>query len=135
MNGIDGKAALAELVAEALDPRDFWVIQKHGWFYRPNSQGYTLRIEGAGRYSETDARKEAQVEDTIKALHASEFPAPKTIDVSLKAIRAIAAAYVEDREGLIIEMRKLLVEATFALQQATKYLRAELTRKAKDKSQ
>jgi hypothetical protein len=57
------------------------------------------------------------------------WPGCWTTNITAEKISAIAA-YVEDSEGLIIEMRKLLVEAAFALRQATNDLRAELTRKA-----
>ena len=36
----------------------WWAVEKGGWYYRQGGAGYTNRIEGAGRYTEADARKE-----------------------------------------------------------------------------
>lgn len=52
-----------------------WLIRKSGYFYRPNRCGYTTAKHEAGRYTEAEARKEAEVEPWhMTAMHETEFP-------------------------------------------------------------
>lgn len=54
-------------------PRD-WLIRNCGYFYRPNRAGYTAQVSEAGRYTEAEAKKEAEIAPTlISAHHESEF--------------------------------------------------------------
>lgn len=50
-----------------------WLIRKSGYFYRPDFSGYTQEVVAAGLYTEAEAKRESQIEDTISALHVSEF--------------------------------------------------------------
>lgn len=58
-------------------PRD-WVLRKRGYFYRPNSQGYTSSIHEAGRYTEAEAKEHAAegIEPTVTASHESQWLPP-----------------------------------------------------------
>lgn len=60
---------------------DDWVIRKAGYFYRPNRAGYTSDIREAGRYSEVEAKREAEIEPWHMSAHlASEFePQPHKV--------------------------------------------------------
>lgn len=60
------------ILAERL-PRREWMIRKSGHFYRAGFSGYTIDPVQAGLYTEAEARREANVESTISAHHASEF--------------------------------------------------------------
>ena len=54
--------------------RRCWVIRKRGLFYRPNDQGYTDRIEEAGRYTEWEAvRRVYAWDEPITMHHVSKF--------------------------------------------------------------
>lgn len=47
-----------------------WLIRKDGYFYRPNSSGYTTSKFEAGRYTKAEAEAEAAVEPWhMKAIH------------------------------------------------------------------
>lgn len=61
------------LAKPASSPAD-WLIRKGGYFYRPNKAGYTTRKSEAGRYTEADAKAEAQIEPGMKAIRAEEWP-------------------------------------------------------------
>lgn len=45
-----------EAQIEAAAPRD-WLIRRHGAWFRPNAQGYSSEIAGAGTYTEAEARR------------------------------------------------------------------------------
>ncbi|AWY09290.1 hypothetical protein vBRpoSV10_168 [Ruegeria phage vB_RpoS-V10] len=49
-----------------------WVIRKRGYFYRPNSQGYTGSVSEAGLYTEEEAKKHALI-DGVTAHPLTEF--------------------------------------------------------------
>lgn len=44
----------------AYEKGKFYYISKNGWFYRPNSAGYTERRTDAGVYSEKEAKEHAK---------------------------------------------------------------------------
>jgi hypothetical protein len=44
---------------------DQWLIRKRGYYYRPDRAGYTSSIAEAGRYSEAEAKAEAEIEPAI----------------------------------------------------------------------
>jgi hypothetical protein len=47
-----------------------WLIVKRGYFYRPNRSGYTQSKARAGRYTEAEARREAEIEPaSMSAVH------------------------------------------------------------------
>lgn len=50
-----------------------WLIRKSGYFYRPDRSGYTQEVVAAGLYTEAEAKRAARIEDSISALHVSEF--------------------------------------------------------------
>ena len=53
-----------------------WLIRKGGYYYRPNRAGYTTSKAEAGRYTEAEARKEADIEPWhMSAVHADDSPA------------------------------------------------------------
>lgn len=43
------------------EPRDY-LIRKGGYYYRPGFSGYTAEISAAGRYTRTEAEREAAIE-------------------------------------------------------------------------
>lgn len=52
-----------------VEPRE-WLIRKDGYFYRPNCAGYTTSKFEAGRYTKSEAEREAAVEPWhMKAIH------------------------------------------------------------------
>lgn len=52
-----------------------WLIRKDGYFYRPNRAGYTVTKSEAGRYTKTEAEREARIEPWhMKAIHEDEWP-------------------------------------------------------------
>ena len=54
-----------------------WVVRKNGYFYRPNSRGYTASILEAGRYTREEAEAHAAASSGEVTAHpASDFPAP-----------------------------------------------------------
>ncbi|ESX78507.1 hypothetical protein [Mesorhizobium sp. LSHC414A00] len=54
-----------------------WLIRKGGYFYRGNWCGYTTVKAEAGRYTEAEALREAQVEPWhMSAIHQDEVPDP-----------------------------------------------------------
>lgn len=59
------------------EPKD-WVLRKLGYFYRPNSQGYTSEIHDAGRYTEAEAKAHAaeDIEPAVTASHESQWLPP-----------------------------------------------------------
>lgn len=62
------------VVTDLVERRE-WLIRKDGYFYRPNRCGYTTAKHEAGRYTEAEARKEAEVEPWhMSAIHETEFP-------------------------------------------------------------
>lgn len=61
-----GQATPHPDVAQAVaGDADWWVIRKNAFFYRPNSQGYTKRIDEAGRYTEAEARAHKHHADEV----------------------------------------------------------------------
>jgi hypothetical protein len=76
------------------EPRE-WLIRKGGFFYRPKRSGYTDRKVEAGRYTESEARREAAVEPWhMSAVHQDEVPdEPAVADMSatITALRARVA--------------------------------------------
>ena len=53
-----------------------WLIRKGGYYYRPNRAGYTTSRAEAGRYTEVEARKEAEIEPWhMSAVPADDAPA------------------------------------------------------------
>jgi len=53
-----------------------WLIRKGGYYYRPNRAGYTTSKAEAGRYTEAEARKEAEIEPShMSAVPADDAPA------------------------------------------------------------
>ncbi len=52
-----------------------YLIRKDGYFYRPNSRGYTTSKFEAGRYTKADAEAEAAVEPWhMSAVHQDDVP-------------------------------------------------------------
>lgn len=85
-----------------------WVIRKGGYFYRPNSQGYTTDIGEAGLYTEDEAKAEAAIEpDNMRAAHESEFP-PSPLQSALNAIEdlraQLAAKKIAGADGWCFDM-------------------------------
>jgi hypothetical protein len=61
-------------MSETTEARDH-LIQKRGYYYRPNRAGYTMEVSAAGRYTKTDAEREAQIEPwQIKAVPLASLP-------------------------------------------------------------
>lgn len=55
------------------EPADY-LIQKDGYWYRPNKQGYTNSVMAAGRYTRRDAERECEIEPWhMKAVPLSDF--------------------------------------------------------------
>jgi len=56
------------------EPREY-LIRKNGYFYRPNRAGYTLEKVAAGRYTKSEAEREARIEpENVAVLHESDEP-------------------------------------------------------------
>lgn len=52
-----------------------WLIKKGEFYYRPKKSGYTTRKCEAGRYTERDARLEAEIEPWhMSAIHQDTIP-------------------------------------------------------------
>ncbi|TPN03847.1 hypothetical protein FJ973_29845 [Mesorhizobium sp. B2-1-3] len=69
-----------------------WLIRKDGYFYRPNKSGYTTVKSEAGRYTELDARLEAEIEPWhMAAIHQDDVPDPIG-DFNVSEIASLKAA-------------------------------------------
>ena len=44
-------------IADFVGTGNLWLIKKQGYYWRPNSAGYTDRIDEAGRYTEEEAKR------------------------------------------------------------------------------
>lgn len=78
-----------------------YLIRKGGYYYRPNSHGYTTRKVEAGRYTKAEADAEAAVEPWhMSAIHQDEIPdEPEIIDRD-KRIEALEREVKELRVGI-----------------------------------
>lgn len=60
---------MSDSITPELEPRE-WLIRKRGYYYRPNRAGYTASVAEAGRYTEAEAKAEANIEPKImSAVH------------------------------------------------------------------
>lgn len=50
-------------------PKRCYVLMKRGAFYRPKAQGYTCRIEEAGRYTAEEAAEHVYPHDQPVTMH------------------------------------------------------------------
>ena len=111
-------AALATLSAtrdaeSARPEREYagWLIQKHGLFYRPNWCGYTDDPAEAGRYTRTQADREAAIEpNNFKVVPAPEMPKldrhnPRDAEIArLRAALTGMVALVDDMSRFVGSM-------------------------------
>lgn len=68
-----------------------WLIRKGAYFYRPGKSGYTSVKSEAGRYSELDARREAEIEPWhMEAVHQDSVPDPAG-DINVSEIASLKA--------------------------------------------
>lgn len=94
----DQDASLPSPACTAGEPQE-WLIRKGGYYYRPNCAGYTTSKFEAGRYTEAEARKEAEIEPWhMSALHQDEVP-----DDPASASVGELKARIADLEGKLAE--------------------------------
>ena len=55
------------------EDRDFVVIRRRGYFYRPNWRGYTSSIHEAGRYDRTEAERHAKNTEGVMVCEIEDF--------------------------------------------------------------
>ncbi|MCB5201704.1 hypothetical protein LH464_04325 [Neorhizobium sp. T786] len=76
-----------------------WLIRKNGYYYRPNSQGYTCFVHEAGRYTKEDAEAERDGCDPgeITIMKAPPVPPTDVIpeDIMREAMKIAGRLYSE----------------------------------------
>lgn len=79
-----------------------WLIKKDGYFYRPNFCGYATSKFEAGRYTKTDADREAAVEPWhMKAIHQDDVeddPVSSRVRMDADRIEAFERELAEARK-------------------------------------
>ncbi len=79
------------------DPRDH-LIEKDGFYYRPNRCGYTKAVSAAGRYTKAEAEREAAIEPWhMRAVPLASVPALSPVERMINALRAIADGQIDAR--------------------------------------
>lgn len=46
------------------EPLDYLIV-RHGYYYRPHKRGYTREVRSAGRYTKSDAEREAAIDPHV----------------------------------------------------------------------
>jgi hypothetical protein len=96
-------------IEEPGSPRE-WLIRKGIYFYRPGKSGYTAVKSQAGRYTELDARREAEIEPWhMDAIHQDMVPDPAG-DINVSEIASLKAALAASQEENL-SLREALAEA------------------------
>lgn len=102
-----------------------YLIKKGSYFYRANKSGYTMSKFEAGRYTEADARKEAEIEPWhMSALHQDEVPddtASASVGELAEALKTVLASLVATT-SLIIRAEDMKVRPSKAVASDTMFL-------------